>query len=407
MRFASAACWLLLLAGCGTEERSLQVMERSDSAGIEVVQVLRVPMDTVHVLEPLVRIGSTGLGGSEHDVFQLISDLVLLPRGRVTVVDNLAARVAVFDSMGVWLFDIGREGQGPGEHRAPIYADVRGDTLFVLDALQRRLSRYSAEGSFLDASQALGFSSFHPFAAVAGGYVGAVESGQHMDPAPARGALVRLERDGESADTLIGPYSVPEQGWVITDQETGMGHMVNPPVFAIYPPWTVNGGDLIWVDPLLADIEVRDIETGEPERIVRLPYAAVPPTASDREAYFRRLQAEFGFSDDVIALERANATFAEYRPPVADVLVDEKGRLWVARQDPTARGRDYVGGGWDVIDLDGDRSSHVRFPDGFRLVRVQGLRAYGITTLPNDVQVVDVFRIFEEASEAQGEPSSR
>lgn len=393
--------WLAFVAACGLSEDAPRILvERSDSAGIEVVHVLRAPTDTVRLDAPVVRIGSTGLGGAEHELFQLISDLVLLPDGRVAVVDNRAVRVAVFDSTGAWLYDIGGRGEGPGEYTAPIYASVRSDTLVVWDAIQHRLSRYTAEGSFLGSATLPQRRSSHPFAAVRGGYILEVDSGQFMDPAPARGALVRTRPDGAVIDTLVGPYPVPERGWVITNEETGMGQMVNPPALAIWPPWTVEHARLVWLDPGAAAVEVRSLETGGVERIIRLPYEAAPPTALAKDAYFDELQAEFGYSDESIARRRMGTQFVELLPPVADVLMDDRGRLWVAEHDPAARGRDYIGSGWDVVDVAQERASHVEFRDGFELKAIHGARAYGITKLENGVHVVDVFRLGKSRSAA-------
>jgi hypothetical protein len=214
-----------------------------------------------------------------------------------------------------------------------------------------------------------------------------------MDPAPARGVLVRTRPDGTTIDTLVGPYAVPERGWVVTDEETGVGQMVNPPALAIYPPWTVSDGRLIRLDPNAATVEVRTLDGGNVERVVRLPYQVAPPTESARDAYFRGLQAEFGYSDEVIARERTGTEFVDVRPPLAGVLVDDRGRLWVAEHDPAARGRKYMGVGWDAIDLGEEHSRHVRFSPGFALKAVRGEWGYGITTLESGVHVVDMFRL--------------
>lgn len=243
MRQRVHSVWLILLAGCGFTDAPTDLLERADSAGIEVVRLNRAPADTAHLDVPAIRIGATGLSGAEHEVFEWISDLAPFPDGRLAVVDNRGGRIAVFDSMGAWLHDIGRRGDGPGEHRAPIHASTRGDTLFVYDALQRRLSRYTAAGAFLGSIVLAQRSSALPFAAVGDGYILEVESGQLMDPEPARGALVRVDLGGEGADTLVGPYPVPETGWEITDEATGMGRMVNPPALAVYPPWTTRSRD--------------------------------------------------------------------------------------------------------------------------------------------------------------------
>lgn len=392
IRSAHLAC-LALLTGCGFSDQAAGLLLRSDSAGVEVVSVLRAPADTFQPAAPAVRIGATGVGGSDHEVFQLISDLALLPDGRVAIVDNRGARVAVFDSTGEWLYDIGGRGKGPGEYTSPIFASTREDTLFVWDALQRRLSHYTAAGVFLGSTVLPQRSSARPFATIADGYVMEVESGQLMDPAPARGALVRALRDGSVVDTLVGPYPVPEYGWVITNQETGMGQMVNPPALEVYPPWAVGDGLLVWLDPITAMIEVRNLNTRRVERIVRLPYQAAPPTASVRDAYFRGLQAEFAIPGEVIARERTGTKFVELRPPVAGVLVDDMGRVWVAEHNPSAFGSNYIGSRWDSIDVAQEQSSQFQFPHGFELKVVRGGRAYGITTLENGVHVVDIFQL--------------
>ncbi|MFW6202348.1 MAG: 6-bladed beta-propeller [Gemmatimonadota bacterium] len=391
----------LMVGACGAEtEAPRALVERADSAGIEVVRVLGAPPDTVRMGSPAVRIGSTGIGGAEHEVFELLSDLAVLPGGRVAVVDNRGARVAVFDSTGQWRYDLGRRGEGPGEYRAPSHASVRADTLFVWDALGRRLLRYADDGTFLGARMMPDRASAHPFAALADGYLFEVESGQLMDPAPARAALVRADRDGEPVDTLVGPYPVPEYGWQVIDEESGTGAMTNPPALSVRPRWTVAAGGLYRLDPEAATIEVRTLDAAavdpsvrRPTRIVRLPYEASPPSLRDREAYFRALEAGVDVPEEVIARERAATEFVALRPPVADLRVDDRGRLWVAGHDPAAPRRSHVAAGWDVIDIDRADAVHVEFPDGFELKAVRDGRAYGITTLETAVHVVDVFRL--------------
>lgn len=379
-------------AACGfSEGRDRGAFEREDSAGVEVVRMLRAPDDTVRLNAPAVRIGSTGLGGAEAEVFELLSDVVILPDGRIVVVDNRGGRVAAFDSAGSWLYDIGRRGEGPGEHTAPIYASTRADSLFVWDAIQRRLSRYTADGAFLGSITLSERTSAHPFAAIDGGYAEFVESGQLMDPAPARGALIRRGRDGALLDTLVGPYPVPERGWVVTDEQSGAGRMTNPPALSIYPPWTVHDGALVRNHPNTAVVEVRSLATGRVVRLIRLPYEAAPPGEVEREAYFRSLQARLELSEEAIARERAGTEFVEVRPPVAGTIVDDRGRLWIAEHDPAAWDRGHIGVAWDVLDPGRDRAVRVIFPEGFELQAVEGARAYGTTTLESGVQVVDVF----------------
>jgi hypothetical protein len=381
-----------MVAACGIPDQSgAALIERTDSAGVEVIRVLRPSAEVIRFTAPLFRIGSADMDGSEHGTFQLISDLVVMPSGRVVVVDNRGARVSVFDDAGQWLFDAGRRGQGPGEFTGPLYASTLTDTLFVWDALQRRMSRYSSEGQFYDAQAFSAWAAGLRFAAVRDGYVREVEWGQLMDPAPARGALIRVDRSGASVDTLVSPYPVPERGWVIRDPATGTGQMVNPPAFEIYPPWTVSHRELVRLDPEAAAVEFRDIQTGALNRSVRLPYAAEEPSVEDREAYLQGIQEEFGIPDAAMAGVRTSTVFAVRRPPVSGLVLDDYGRIWVAVHAPDRRSQDYVGSDWDVIDLDGATVVRARFPDGFRLMGIANGRAYGVTTLESGIHVVDVF----------------
>lgn len=364
-------------------------MERADSAEIEVVRVLRPPSDTLRLQDPLVRIGSAGIGGNLRETFELLTDLVVLPADRIVLVDNRGARVAVFDSAGEWLRDIGRRGEGPGEYTGPLHASVLADTVFVWDALQRRLSRFADDGSFLGSTIFPEWTARSPFAAVPGAYVREVETGQLADPAPARGALIRTSRSGERPDTLVGPYVVPEWGWEVTEPTTGSGRMVNPPALAIYPPWSAIGTAVVRLDPLAATVEVRSLATGRLERLIRLPYAAVPPTDADREAYFQGIQDAFGLPDEALVAARQSTRFPERRPRVADLIVDDRGRPWVAEHDPGAP--NYVGAGWDVLDLERGSAVHLRFPSGFRAMAVHAHRVYGFRTLESGIQVVEVY----------------
>lgn len=65
----------------------------------------------------------------------------------------------------------------------------------------------------------------------------------------------------------------------------------------------------------------------------------------------------------------------------------------MAEHDPAARSRDYIGSGWNVIDVEQDVGMRVEFPTGFEVREIRGGRAYGISTLESGVHVVDVFAL--------------
>src|SRR5690606_2269141 len=87
--------------------------------------------------------------GNERTAFEYISDLIPLADGRLAIIDNRGARVAVFAPSGEWLYGIGRRGEGPGEYTGPIYGSIIADTLFLWDQLERRMSTFLDDGTFI------------------------------------------------------------------------------------------------------------------------------------------------------------------------------------------------------------------------------------------------------------------
>jgi hypothetical protein len=164
--------------------------------------------------------------------------------------------------------------------------------VLVWDWLQRRLSRFGADGELLetrrfaeDKPQGL------PVQPFGDGWLDDREWGQRVDPTPARAALVRLNGDGSVRDTLLGPYPVPEIGWRIVDRLSGVGEMVDPPVFSVRPSWAVLGDSIAWTSGSEPRIEIRD-GAGALRRMIELPRPVRPETEADREAHFRRIQQQ-------------------------------------------------------------------------------------------------------------------
>lgn len=396
-RALPSIAWIVFLSACNASERQAPFLELFDRDGVEVVRIMGDPADTLVITARALRIGSEDLVADGQEVFALITDIT--PMGQsVMVVDNRSARVALFDQSGAWISDIGRRGSGPGEHAAPIQVQILGDTLFVWDVVQRRMSKY-VSGSFVESSLLASWSGVSSFAVTKDGYVHQLESGQLADPEPARGVLVRTGREGEVIDTLVGPYPIPEYGWI--NDSSGTGHMVNPPAFAIPPRWAFDDHRLAVLDPLRSTLELRDPRSGALKTLIELPYMAEPPTDGEREKFFRNLQQEFGLSDEVVARERGSTTFAEVRPKVAGLLLDDKGRLWVAEHDPAGRSRRYVGSTWHMYDLEDGSGLQVELPATFNLKAVRDGRAYGVSTLETGAQVVDVYRLETSAGLAR------
>jgi len=98
-------------------------------------------------LEALWTIG--GESSAEAD-FSDITSVAVEPSGNLLVLDGKECRVFVFDAAGKFVRSFGRKGQGPGELNGPIgIAMTPANEIMVEDSLNRRLSYFSRDGTFL------------------------------------------------------------------------------------------------------------------------------------------------------------------------------------------------------------------------------------------------------------------
>ena len=372
------------------DARSIEVR---DSAGVTIVNNRLRPADTVQASAPIMQIGSADLDAEDSYVFDLVSDVAVFADGRVFVVDNRGARVAVFDNAGGWLFDIGREGTGPGEHRGPIRVGFHADTVLIWDAIQRKLNRFTVSGEYLGSIVLAERNAAVPLVPVSSGFIDEVEWGQHMDPAPARGAIVTRARDGSITDTILGPFPVPDIGWQWTDDSQRSGMMVNPPVFSVRPVWVVHARELFWSSLESGEIQVYDAGDGTLRRIIRTGQTAIATTAQDREAHVDGAIERFNIDPARRAVILESTTFAPVRPPFATFLIDDRGWIWLAEHDPEHLERHHQGSTWDVMDQDGALRRTFHFPDTFELRVIRNSRAFGITRDADGVELIEVFDI--------------
>jgi hypothetical protein len=384
----AAALIALLASGCASPDRRGDVVT-TDSAGIAIVRHARLAPRVDTLLEPAVRTGSAdAMGGAEY-AFEYLSDVEVLRDGRVLAVDNRGARAALFDSLGVWLRDLGRRGEGPGEYRMPISAHWRGDTLLLWDIGLRRFTSWLHGDSSVGTVALASPVRTTRLALFGDGVLLQREIGQTMDPAPAEAWLERLSFDDTVVRRVLGPFPVPEYGWEV-NEATGNGMMVNPPIFSAAPRWATRDATLAWTSGAGPRIELRD-STGALRRVIISARASRPTGDADRDAYFRGLQSHFGMPDEVIARERASASIAASLPVYVGLVLDDAGRLWAALHDP--RSFEGTGTTWDVFDSDGRHTRSVVFGERFALQRVREGKAYGIATTDDGVHTIDIYAL--------------
>ncbi len=149
-RVPSAVLLLVLLNACTEGKAAKRPMATIDTLPSGVVQVssaqptLWADSSRAWGIEEVARFGNAEGPGQLIEPGSMGGD----DAGRVYVVDRKPMMVKVFDSTGVFVRAIGREGAGPGEFRVAFIA-VRGSNLVVHDPMNSRTSVFDTSGTYL------------------------------------------------------------------------------------------------------------------------------------------------------------------------------------------------------------------------------------------------------------------
>ena len=407
---------LLSLAACGGDvgsapEQRMGFVVR-DSAGIRIVEnhgrawpeseswsVGAEPLFILH--------GSDG--GPENRLLDPTS-IDVDSRGRIIVGDGNQVgwdAVLVYDSLGRFQFQAGRDGQGPGEFSQLWWASsYRGDSLVAFDMSGDRLSVFSPEGVFArtirvpalqverGAPGTFGYTAGAD-AAYGDGYFLAylrgtldIESG----PGPAwyRHLLLRLSPDGEAWDTL-GTFEISQQYWSGTTQEQLW--------FAPIAVTAVGSDELYFGRGDSFEIGRYD-SRGRLTRLIRRAHEPRPVTDELRgqlhDWYLDLTRSSREVNDQMLEQfteQFESGRFAETLPPYSAILLDDEGYLWVeefrwilpAERSPTVSATQ-----WSVFRPDGVWLGNVETPAGFILRKITAGRALGFVIDEFDVKEIHV-----------------
>lgn len=318
-------CAALASAACGSSEAGRIAVERTDSAGIEIVQ----SPGTDHPLEwHIEEVGtidseSTGAGVFEPTSYALATD----DAGRIFVLDHRGSRVVVFDGDGRFVRSLGGKGGGPGEIQFPLALVVSDDgSSAVYDGAKRRLVWFAADGSVMPERE-IG-------AAFFGGTmrqtdVGLLyDSNRAMEGTPGRSGIAIA--GGDSATVIVERDR--EQTKAIQLESCGMGFTGMPPIFSPQLRWDAHGARVAAAPE--AAYEVRIFDGGREVRRVR---RAVEPRTATADLAVRdlgdgmRVRTEGGDrvcrSDEVVE----QRGFAPVIPAIRRITLDREGGMWVQR----------------------------------------------------------------------------
>lgn len=251
--------------------------------------------------------------------------------GRIYVADQKPVVVKVFDASGRFLHTIGREGEGPGEFRAPFIA-VHGASLVVHDPQVSRTSVFDTAGTFLR-SWPSSCCYWDEIAVDSAGlaYVPTVHSGEGDDRSDLR---VRYALDGAPRDTMRLPNGPAPAMWTFTGSRGGgtnrMQMMMSVPLSAGTVRSHHPEGGMVY--GFAQAFELVRTRTGTDSALVfGRAWTAEPLPDSVREAAVARQVERLGddFSESAINDAIAQAEVPRVAPPYSDVSVDGEGNTWV------------------------------------------------------------------------------
>lgn len=385
-----------------------------DSAGVALVsnpgEGVWTP-ETAWRVEEDLRIGA--LEGDESLQFGAITGIDVADDGTIFVVDQQAAEVRVFDRDGGFVRAMGGPGGGPGELGAAA-AGLRlgnGDTLYVPDMANQRITRFLRDGS--------------PAGTIPVPFRGGVPVRFDVGPdgrflaqlrrmpipgmeAPEGGAdagdpIVAYGADGAIADTVLvlppgRQFRMGQGGMEIT-------------LFEPEPLWEMaDDGTLFSAMNAAYRIEVRD-PGGALRRVVSKDFERQEVGESDRTRItraLRRMMEEQGTPPQGIEMVMGNLDFADHYPAFSGLLAGPRGSLWVQRVRTAASFGDEAdldidlqemgSPEWEVFDGEGRFLGTVTLPDGFTPVVAEGREIHGIWEDELDVQHVMRLRVVDPAA---------
>lgn len=320
-------------------------------------------------VEPLWLVG--GVDAPEWAALGAAPRLAFGPDGALYILDERNDRLLVVEE-GALRAEIGRTGGGPGEFQAPrALAVLPSGEVVVYDVVQRRLSRFKADGAFLgDAPARVGEGTPRwIFPRAAGGVTGVVQvfvvNGEPSvrtaeGMRPAEGTPIQYYPLGDGGRPAV-LHRARLMGRPADAQGRGYLTAFFPELSAAVLP----DGRLAVADTAAYEVTIV-APSGGVDAVLRRALPERPVTDGERAAERERLLAElaegrapesvvsFGGARPSAAEQRArfetrirDMRFPERFPQVRALAADAEGRLWIERvgEDPHGPGPiDVVGG---------------------------------------------------------------
>lgn len=251
-------------------------------------------------------------------MFGNISTVAIGNEGEFYVLDLQVPTIRMYDSRGIYLKDIGREGRGPGEYLRVGGMEVMSDgKLATWDQSNMRINIYSPEGNYLN-SHLVAASTYtaHTFQVDHDNNFYVKSSFFRPGKIKKRElSWLKVSQDGEIIDTLLIPTETEEgpQTYVLM---TTQGFAFPFTERLITSPSSL--GYLITGNNGTYSFDL-NFPKGPPKTISReyVPVRVIP----EEKAEWRAQNRNFGTSNVI----------PDVKPAYKDILNDSEGRIWIHR----------------------------------------------------------------------------
>lgn len=279
--------------------------------------------------------GSPGQIGSPNT---LVADAA----GNAYLMQSGPTTIKVYDATGAWVRDIGRQGDGPGEFQNGMFG-IFGDTLFVQDPNNQRLTTFTTTGTFIGTarSQCCWWTSAFPvFSDGTVGIMGPLPPKPGEPEGSGGGGLFLTKMNGTVTDTFPVRSSPPKEGenWTITRKVGGGTSMMSMGI-PLQP--TDQSGFLLdrkrvtghTADYTLAITSLKH----DTLRLFAAPAPTITITEQQRDSIFEEEIAGVNeqWRESVRQIAKKEQIPTTW-PRWSDIAVDKASRIWIGR--PGAKG---------------------------------------------------------------------
>lgn len=339
-------------------------------------------------LTPDLRIGPDEQG--ERGEFTRIVAVLPLANGSVMIADGTAKEIRLFSATGEYIRSAGRSGRGPGEFSYLRELGLLGDTVWAIDAIERRVSYFSADGTPLSTarieSRAAALTALLP----AGRALGMAWAAPRTAPTT---PLVLTTRGAAVTDTLVWLNTAHANVFMTVSESRfiiGQQRFSDAPLAVVAP-----GGQIIFVvdrtvatDARSTAFRVLALEAdGDTLWNRALPYMPKPLEKARGDSLlnsYRQTRTGSELSADVL---RRGIFIPDFLPPVTSAVPASDGSLWLRREEAPANVEYWV------LDKTGSHSATVTVPATLTLMAATATHVWGVQKDEFDVPTVVRYRI--------------